>query len=957
MTTAAAQAQALANGLAQSSKSIADSSKATSQYFDSFVKRLKEVDNTFNRGAFSQTLKAITGNSKSADESSRSISRLANDYRQLQASVTGGLGAAITDINNALASPAFVGTPQAIAQITGELKKLNAVAGQSALSASVSQSLKLKNQITATIADTSDSAGQKIKNISSGVLRNFEGYQTGLTMLGVTISSEATAIAANIRTVADAIKTTQSGDVENLRQMVLSLSALQENFQTEMDKSKTVVTQFTSQADLVAASLQNIRDADPSGVLASTVSSYEDMVNLARDKSKQLLTSVADARFKQLRDVSFKLVGELKDSLFGEIYKLTTAQLDAMQKGLETFASNIGTRSMLLAQGLKAAFQGGGTVATTVEAMSALGRLNFKAGTDDLTQSAAMAVKMAEALGISGDNAAHLVFYSQQAGVNLVAMGDTLATIRENTRLTADEFGRFTQELGESLMIMGNISNYAEVIKSTLKIDDALRQFTGKSGDYVNFFKQISTSSSGMQTAMALGMNPENLGNQAEQQRFISSLGEYVDRLTKNQPLLQQIAVLEDLSQQTGLSVVSLRNLSKASAELTSRTGANITLDKRYANEMANLGKSVSSISASLHSLLAAGMWPFAAALSYVGGWVAWLLEKLRKLPYVFETLAFMGGVVVVGAFGLLLASLRQLFIWAPLAAAGIRALNQQLMATTVGSAVSVAVSTAAGGVAAGGVAAGVAAGGVATGMGAMGMGAMLMTFLVKPLIAIFTPIAKVLALLLTPLGAVGVVLTGLTAYLIKKDIDLIRDINNINDDNDKARARNAEQIRSDIVRRSKEAQGATINTAGELSDPDRLATLSIQGAGGRETNFGDLMANRQKMISGMMMGEGGTEAISGLQAAQFKNELSQRDVVYLRNAIAVKQSELVSESRTPTKEETDQLRLLTDMVKYLEKQVGITQGQADDERKKQDENDQHQQIRRAQEAVRRERY
>lgn len=931
MTTAAAQAQALANGLAQSSKSIADSSKATSQYFESFVKRLKEVDSTFNRGAFSQTLKAITGNSRSADESSRFISRLANDYRQLQASVTGGLGAAITDINNALASPAFVGTPQAIAQITDELKKLNAVAGQSALSASVSQSLKLKNQITATIADTSDSAGQKIKNISSGVLRNFEGYQTGLTMLGVTISSEATDIAANIRTVADAIKTTQSSDVENLRQMVLSLSALQENFQAEMDKSKTVVTQFTSQADLVAASLQNIRNADPSGVLASTVSSYEDLVKLARDKSKQLLTSVAEDRFKQLRDVSFKLVGELKDSLFGEIYKLTTAQLDAMQKGLETFASNIGTRSMLLAQGLKAAFQGGGTVATTVEAMSALGRLNFKAGTDELTKSAAMAVKMAEALGISGDNAAHLVFYSQQAGVNLVAMGDTLATIRENTRLTADEFGRFTKELGESLMIMGNISNYAEVIKSTLKIDDALRQFTGHSGDYVNFFKQISTSSGGLQTAMALGMNPENLGNQAEQQRFISSLGEYVDRLTKNQPLLQQIAVLEDLSQQTGLSVIALRNLSKASAELTSRTDANITLDKRYANEMANLGKSVSSISASLQSLLAAGMWPFAAALSYVGGWVAWLLEKLRKLPYVFETLAFMGGVVVVGAFGLLLASLRQLFIWAPLAAAGIRALNQQLMATTVGSAVSGAVSTAAG--------AGAGAG------AATGLGATLMTFLVRPLIAIFTPIAKVLASLLTPWAAVGIVLTGVAAYLIKKDIDLIRDINNLNDDNRNARARNAEQIRSDVVRRSREAQGATISTAGGLSDSERLATLSIQGAGGRETNFGDLMANRQKMISGMMRGEGGTEAISSAQAAEFKSELAQRDVVYLRNAIAAKQSDLVAESRPPTKDETDQLRLLTDMVKYLEKIVSLTLSNAN----LQDEREQFEQIQRVQ--------
>ena len=929
MTTAAAEAQALANGLAQSSKSIADSSKATSQYFDSFVKRLKEVDNTFNRGAFSQTLKAITGNSRSADESSRSISRLANDYRQLQASVTGGLGAAITDINNALANPAF-GTPQAIAQITDELKKLNAVAGQSALSASVSQSLKLKNQITATLTDTSDTAGQKIKNISSGVLRNFENYETGLKVLRVTISSEATAIAANIRTVADAIKTTQSGDVENLRQMVLSLSALQENFQTEMDKSKTVVTQFTSQADLVATSLQNIRDADPSGVLASTVSSYEDLVNLARDKSKQLLASVAEDRFKQLRDVSFKIVDELKDSLFGEIYKLATAQLDAMQKGLETFASNVGTRSMLLAQGLKASFQGGGTVATTVEAMSALGRLNFKAGTDELTQSAAMAVKMAEALGVSGSNAAHLVFYSNQAGVSLVSMGDTLATIRENTRLTADEFGRFTKELGDALMIMGNISNYAEVIKSTLKIDDALRQFTGKSGEYVDFFKNISTSSSGMQTAMALGMNPENLGNQAEQQRFISSLGEYVDRLTKNQPLLQQIAVLEDLSQQTGLSVVALRNLSKASAELTSRTEDNITLDQRYANEVANLGKSVSSISESLQKLLAAGMWPFVTALSYAAQGLALLLEKLRAIPGVFETLAFMGGVVVVGAFGLLISSLRQLAVWAPIATASLRA----LMATTVGSAVSGVVSTAAGGAGAG---------------AATGMGATLMTFLVKPLIAIFTPIAKALALLLTPLGILGVVLTGLAAYFIKKDVELIRDINKLNDDNSGARARNAEQIRSDVVRRSREAQGATISTAGGLSDSDRLATLSIQGAGGRETNFGDLMANRDKMISGMMRGEGGTEAISSAQAAEFKSELAQRDVVYLRNAIAAKQSDLVTESRPPTKEETDQLRLLTDMVKYLEKQVGITQRQADLERKNQDEREQFEQIQRVQ--------
>jgi hypothetical protein len=939
VTTAAAQAQALANGLAQSSKSIADSSKATSQYFESFVKRLKEVDNTFNRGAFSQTLKAITGNSKSADESSRSISKLANDYRQLQASVTGGLGAAITDINKALADPKFVGTPQAIAQITDELKKLNDVAGQSALSASVSQSLKLKNQITATLADTSDTAGQKIKNISSGVLRNFENYETGVKALGVTISSEANAIAANIRTVADAIKNTQSGDVENLRQMVLSLSALQENFQAEMDKSKTVVTQFTSQADLVAASLQNIRDADPSGVLASTVSSYEDLVNLARDKSKQLLSSVAEDRFKQLRDISFKLVDELKDSLFVEIYKLTTAQLDAMQKGLETFASNIGTRSMLLAQGLKASFQGGGTVATTVEAMSALGRLNFKAGTDELTQSAAMAVKMAEALGISGSSAASLVFYSNQAGVSLVSMSDTLATIRENTRLTAEEFGRFTKELGDALMIMGNISNYAEVIKSTLKIDDALRQFTGQSGDYVNFFKQISTTSGGMQTAMALGMNPENLGNQAEQQRFISSLGEYVDKLTKNQPLLQQIAVLEDLSLQTGLSVVSLRNLSKASAELNSRTEANITLDQRYANEVANLGKSVSSISESLQKLLAAGMWPFVTALSYAAQGLALLLEKLRAVPGVFETLAFMGGVVVVGAFGLLISSLRQLFIFAPLAAAGLRALNQQLMATAVGSAVSSAVGGAA------------AAGGAGA---ATGMGAMLMNYLVNPLKLIFVPVAKALLSLINPmtaLVALGTAISVIGYKLItgRSAIEDLRTIGSQTEENERARAREAESIRGGVIRRTAQARGASISTAEGLTESERLKSIMIEGSGGRSVSFGDMLANREQDIQNMVAGAGGEQTISSAQAAEFKSEMAQRDIIYLRNAIAAKQSGLVTESSPPSKNETDQLALLSEMVKYLERQASTTQNMADDARKQQDERDLYEQIQRLQ--------
>lgn len=935
MTTAAAQAQALANGLAQSSKSIADSTKVTSQYFDSFVKRIKEADVVFNSGQMSKTLKAITGDARTTDQARVAVSRLSNEYRQLQASVTGGLGTAITEIGNSLAQATAAGIPLGISQINDELTRLNDIAGQSALSGAVSQAFKLKTLITSALTDTSDSAGQKIKNIAAGTLKNFESYETGLNMLSITISADAQAIATDIKKLSDTIRTTQASDVENLRAMLLNLGTLQESFQAEMDKSKTVVTQFTSQADLVAASLQRIRNADPTGALTSTISAFEDLVQRARDTSKQLLTNVAEDRFKQLRDISFRLIGEIKDSLFGQLYGLVKTQLDAFQKGFETFASNIGTRSVLFAQGLKAAFQGGGTVATTVEAMATLGRLNFKAGTDELTTSAAMAVKMAEALGISGDNAAHLVFYTKQAGVDLVQMGDTLATIRENTRLTADEFGRFTKDLGEALMIMGNISNYAQVIKSTLKIDDALRQFTGMSGDYVQFFKRMATTTEGMQTAMALGINPENLGNDTEQRRFIASMGAYVDQLTKNQPMLQQIAVLEDLSVQTGLSVVSLRNLSKAAAELNSRTEDSITLDQRYANEVANLGKSISSISESLQKLLAAGMWPFVAVLSQVAGGVAWLLEKLRGLPLVFETLAVVGGVVAVGALGLLINSIKQLAIVAPIAMAGLRALNAQLLATSTGAAVSGAIS------AAGAVAPGAAA--------STGIGAMLMNFLVNPLKFILVPLGKAMLALLSPLGILATAVIGITAYLVKKNVDRISEIKAIKAENDQARTRDAESIRSGIVRRTAQARGASISTAEGLTDAERLKSITVEGAGGRSTNFGQMLATREKDIAEMMSGASGAQTISAAQAAEFKSELAQRDVIYLRNAIAAKESQLVTESRPPSKNETDQLALLTDMVKYLERQVSISQNQADDARKQQDERDLYEQMQRIQ--------
>jgi hypothetical protein len=323
-------------------------------------------------------------------------------------------------------------------------------------------------------------------------------------------------------------------------------------------------------------------------------------------------------------------------------------------------------------------------------------------------------------------------------------------------------------------------------------------------------------------------------------------------------------------------------------------------------------------------------MWPLVTALSYVADGVAWLLAKLRGIKGVFETLAFVGGVVAVGAVGLLVATIKQLAMWAPIAAAGVRALATQLMATTTGAAVSGAMSSA-------------AAAGASTGLGAI-----LMDFLVNPLKLVFMPVVKTLAALLTPLGLLVVAVGALAAYFLKKDIDTIREIRKVNEDNENARARDAETIRAGMSRRTSQARGASIQTAAGLSDEERLKTLYVEGAYGYQVNFVKMVEKRNKDIADMM-NMGDAKSITPLQAAQFKNEMAQRDVVYLRNAIAAQQSRLVTESRPPTKEETDQLALLTSMVKYLEEQVRITQKDSDDQQKRRDEQEQLEQLTRTQ--------
>jgi hypothetical protein len=704
-----------------------------------------------------------------------------------------------------------------------------------------------------------------------------------------------------------------------------------------------------------------------------------------------------------VRDLSKKAANNAGGLILGAgLLNLVRDETQQIQKGLDAYSSSIINRSELMAATLEAAFKGGGPVGTAVKAVETLGRLDFSRTTSGLVEGAKYATKLSEALGTSAENSAQLVYYAKQGGVPLKEMGDTLATIRENTRLTADEFGRFSTELGQALMTLGSIKDISTVLKESLRIDDALRKFTGSSGDYIRFFQKMSESSEGLQTAMAFGFNPENLGQEGRQRQFVQNLGQFVDGLTRGQPLVQQLAVLEQLSQQTGLSVVSLRNLGKAVNELKEATDRQVTLDERYAEQIANLSKSTQSIMDSFGQLLSATMLPLITVTNYAAKGLAYILEQLREFPGVFTTLAVVGliptaiavrsfvSVVwqvaksippVIAALLSFNKAVQQVGVSAAISSATLRGgpgglmsgsfqrtiqppgvptqlvvqgaaqaatqattsifqrfvtpLFGQLTASSMASSASAAqlVQILRGGLTFGGT-------GFVQGIrtlltsGASLVGTSLVSVVFNPLrtlfVSIWAPIGRALLWLASPLGLAGIAVAAAAAtagFLIKKDIDLIRETRAINAYNKESGLRMTQDLRKDLMERASRARKAEIVEG--ATDEDTLKSIKIT----QRKMVGDqmfeqsyslakLMESQRQALEILKKGTAEEGALTDLQAAQAGKELEERYAVLLRNAIASTQNLILTENKPASEVEQRQLELLERMVKNLEKQV-----------------------------------
>lgn len=435
--------------------------------------------------------------------------------------------------------------------------------------------------------------------------------------------------------------TESASAVESLNQRIKDLRAGIAHLSADTSVAPGTVNQLQSAVDNLARA-QNRLSAS-SATMRVRFSQNSDILNLLFDQLKTAQEAILGRTAANVVNLSMatlhRIAAPLKSSVIAAIVAYVDNAFDSLNRHLDIFTSGLSWRFKTIRETLYVSAELGSSITAAmalVRELGRLGRLNQANWQGVLRTS----ILMTEALGLSASHAASIVVFTERLGTPLERMADTLTQIRETTRLTADEMGQYSTVLLKSIMLLGRLQDVASTVKETLRIDDALRSFTGESGQFVQAINRMISTSEGAMMAQTLGFGPGQLGRKGGQEIFAQRIGGLVDRLTRGQPFLAQITILEDLSHMTGLSVGSLKQLSTAMKELRGQTDSTKTIHQRWREEIVNFGDNLSKFGNIMKDVFMIGMQPIIYVINRVLYGVNALFESLGKLKPLLVTLS-----------------------------------------------------------------------------------------------------------------------------------------------------------------------------------------------------------------------------------------------------------------------------------------------------------------------------
>lgn len=256
---------------------------------------------------------------------------------------------------------------------------------------------------------------------------------------------------------------------------------------------------------------------------------------------------------------------------------------------------------------------------------------------------------MTEGLGMSSREAAHLAAVTEgMIHANFKEVANTVASIVEYTALAADEASNYGRELAKTMSIL-RLDNADKTMPGVLKAigsyEGALKELTGKSGDFMELVKKMQ-SSSGIAQLRVLGISPEMLKTEQGVKAMMDRFGDYATKFVGQTSGMNRAMRLEMLASQMGMTTEAANGMLLAIEKQRTQTLGNITLEERAKNQMDSMNKGLERLANRIMALIQGGLYPITWAI----GGLTNVLDKVIGFITNFKGVMYVAMAGVVGA-------------------------------------------------------------------------------------------------------------------------------------------------------------------------------------------------------------------------------------------------------------------------------------------------------------------
>lgn len=234
-------------------------------------------------------------------------------------------------------------------------------------------------------------------------------------------------------------------------------------------------------------------------------------------------------------------------------------------------------------------------------------------------------VLLEEGLGVSNETSAQMAVAVKRIGGDFDRVANTLARIKADTALSADEAARFATQISKAVMMLkpGSGSLVDQTTDYISRVAAALKELTGDGKGFVDMLSSFTTEA-GMMGAATLGATPDFLASPAQTKMVTERFVKYVNQQLSGTSGFQRMATIQLLSEQFNTTADVIANADEMLKKYNETKRNETTLEKEWRMQTSELGKTLSKMYNSMAAVIQETLLPVIRHLNPV-------LETLTK--------------------------------------------------------------------------------------------------------------------------------------------------------------------------------------------------------------------------------------------------------------------------------------------------------------------------------------